>query len=244
MIHNPQGRRHPPPLVQVQPPSRAGAHGLQPATQTTKQEERKMMLEEFEARTGFYPSHDLYARIEAAYTESTLDKDAFCKAYKANKDGMAEAIAREASMAAFSTERKNKAETAHAIAELQKQVERLTRELDRELDWQPYEMRENVKQADYAELAKGAEAGLSSHYMTDEEAIQWICDEYDFQPGKITILHEVPQYEKSKHNQLRKTGKVFDRRPVYCATDYHYIRFNTSRFYYEVWNGQLQPFFA
>lgn len=107
-----------------------------------------MMREEFEKRTGFYPSQSLYEIIEKHYTEFDGDKDAFCKAYKKDADGLA-----------------------------------------------------------------------------------------------TKIQHEIDEYEINRHHQLRKTGKKIDRRPVYCATDYHYIRFNTSRWYYEVWNDQLRPFY-
>ena len=112
------------------------------------------------------------------------------------------------------------------------------------MGWKPYEMRENVTQADYAKLAEGAENGNCSYYMTDEEAKDWICSEFDFDRSKITILHEVDEWEINRHGQLRKTGKKIDRRPVYCATDYHYIRFNTSRWYYEVWNDMLRPYYC
>lgn len=199
-----------------------------------------MMLEEFESRTGFYPTHDLYNRIEAAYMESGLDKDTFCAAYKENRDGMAEAIARKAAFDEISAATQKESE----IKRLQDQVSQLTKQLDRELEWKPYELSQNVPQADYANLASGAENGLCSHYMTDEEAIEWICSEYDFDPAKIRIIHEVPEYEINRHHQLRETGKMYDRRPVYCATDYHYIRFNTTRCFYEVWNGCLRPFYA
>ena len=199
-----------------------------------------MMLEEFESRTGFYPTHDLYSRIEAAYMESGLDKDDFCAAYKENRDGIAEAIAREAAFDKIATA----ARMENEIKKLQDQVAHLTKQLDRELEWKPYELSDNVPQADYERLAAGAESGRCAHYMTDEEAIRWICDEFDFDPAKVTIIHEVPEYEINRHSQLRKTGKMYDRRPVYCATDYHYIRFNTKRWFYEVWNGQLRPFYA
>lgn len=198
-----------------------------------------MMREEFEQRTGFYPSSALYEIIEKHYMEFNGDKDAFCKAYKKNADGLAERIQREADMAAFrarqETEKAQKAAEAR-IAELEKALER-------EQEWKPYEMSQNVPQADYERLAEGAESGKCCHYMTDAEAIDWICQEFDFDPSKITILHEIDEYEINRHRQLRKTGKKIDRRPVYCATDYHYIRFNTSRWYYEVWNDQLRPFY-
>ena len=56
-----------------------------------------MMLEEFEELTGFYPSADMYDAIELEYADFPGDKHAFCEAYKANKDGLAEKIQQKAS---------------------------------------------------------------------------------------------------------------------------------------------------
>lgn len=201
-----------------------------------------MMMQEFEARTGFYPSLDLYGFIEKAYMESDLDKDTFCQLYKKNESGMADAIARRASNAAIIAADKAEKETSKKISDLEKEVQRLTAQLDREQEWKPYESERNVKQADYERLASSVPNG--AHYMTDEEAKDWICSEFDFDRDKITILHEVDEEEVNRHRQCRKTGKKIDRRPVYCATDYHYIRFNTSRWYYECWNDSLRPFYC
>ena len=55
------------------------------------------MLEEFEELTGFYPSADMYDAIELEYADFPGDKYAFCEAYKANKDGLAERIQQRAS---------------------------------------------------------------------------------------------------------------------------------------------------
>lgn len=198
-----------------------------------------MMREEFEKLTGFYPTAELYAQIEAAYTDFPGDKEAFCKAYKKNEDGLAEKIQRTVGMAQIKAQQE--AEKAQKATE--ERIAKLEKALEQEQEWKPYEMSGNVSQADYEKLADGAETGRCSHYMTDAEAIAWICDEFDFDPSKITILHEIDEYEINRHRQLRKTGKKIDRRPVYCATDYHYIRFNTSRWYYEVWNDQLRPFY-
>lgn len=201
-----------------------------------------MMIEEFEKRTGIFPDMETYRVIEAYYCEFDGDKDAFCKAYKVNKDGLAEQIQRE-----VKAECEIKAELTRLTSEierLKKELERAKADLDREQEWKPYEDASNVLQADYEKLAEGAETGRCSHYMTDDEAIRWICDEFDFDPSKITIIHEIDEYEVNRHRWLRKTGRKIDRRPVYCATDYHYIRFNTSRRYYEVWNDQLRPFYC
>ena len=55
------------------------------------------MMTEFEELTGFYPSADMYDAIDLEYSEFSGDKYAFCEAYKANKDGLAERIQQRAS---------------------------------------------------------------------------------------------------------------------------------------------------
>nr|DAM37321.1 MAG TPA: hypothetical protein [Caudoviricetes sp.] len=196
-----------------------------------------MMIEEFEQRTGYYPTAKEYEAIEKAYTDFSGDKDAFCKAFRKNEEGIAEKIQHEVNVAAF----KDKREQAADITRRDIEIERLKKQLEREQEWKPYESENNVKQADYERLASSVPNG--AYYMTDEEAKDWICSEFDFDRDKITILHEVDEEEINRHRQCRKTGRKIDRRPVYCATDYHYIRFNTSRWYYEVWNDSLRPFF-
>ncbi len=197
-----------------------------------------MMIEEFEKRTGFYPTLVQYAAIERAYMEFDGDKDDFCKAYKKNADGIAERIQREVNMATFKAQRDQAAELTRRDAE----IERLKKELEREQEWKPYEDTHNITQAQYTELAESIPSG-AAHYMTDAEALDWICSEFGFDRSKVTILHEIDEYEVNRHNQLRRTGKKIDRRPVYCATDYHYIRFNVGRNWWECWNGQLRPFY-
>ena len=197
-----------------------------------------MMLEEFEKRTGFYPTLVQYEAIERAYMEFDGDKDAFCKAYKKNADGMAERIQREVNMAAFKAQNAQAAEIASRDAE----IERLKKELEREQEWKPYEDTHNVTQEQYADLAESIPGG-AAHYMTDAEALDWVCGEFGFDRSKVTILYEIDGYEVNRHYQLRRTGKKIDRRPVYCATDYHYIRFNVGRNWWECWNGQLRPFY-
>ena len=198
-----------------------------------------MMLEEFEQRTGFYPTQVQYAAIERAYMEFNGDKDAFCKAYKKNADGIAERIQREVNLATFKQERDQAAELTRRDAE----IERLKKELEREQEWKPYVDTHNITQDQYTELAGSVPSG-AAHYMTDDEALDWICDEFGFERSKVTILHEVDEYEINRHSQLRRTGKKIDRRPIYCATDYHYIRFNVGRgqWQWEAWNGQIRPF--
>lgn len=40
-----------------------------------------MTQQEFEQRTGFITTHEMYAEIETQYMESELDKDKFCKVW-------------------------------------------------------------------------------------------------------------------------------------------------------------------
>jgi len=197
-----------------------------------------MMIEEFEQRTGFYPTMQQYTAIERAYMDFGGDKDAFCKAYKKNTGGIAERIQREVNMDAIKRERVHAAELTRRDIK----IERLKKELDREQEWKPYKDTHNVTQTQYSDLAGSVLCG-AARYMTDSEALDWICDKFGFTRNKVMILHEVNEYEINRHRQLRQTGKKIDRRPIYCATDYHYIRFNVDPgWQWEAWNGQIRPF--
>lgn len=198
-----------------------------------------MLREEFEHRTGVFPPMALYEVIERYYTDFNGDKDSFCQAYRKNIAGMAEKIQYEADMRDLDTQRR----LEKRIQDLMGRIAGLEEELEREQEWRPHEIASNVSQAEYGKLAQGAEDGKSCYYMTDEEAVAWICSEFDFNPQKVTIIHEIYEYEVNRHGLLRRTGRRIDRRPVYCASDYHYIRFDTSRWRYEVWNDTLRPFY-
>lgn len=87
-----------------------------------------MNIQEFTDRTGFYPSMELYAVIEQAYMEQSADKDAFCKAYKENTDGLAEKIQREAALITV----KNQQRAIEAANALRAENEKLKEQLERE----------------------------------------------------------------------------------------------------------------
>lgn len=203
-----------------------------------------MMLSEFVERTGFEPMPFEYEKIEKAYCNFNGDKDAFCKAFV--EGGGAKKIyqARAAEIDRLNSR----------IVELDRSCKRdgeeyerrltfLQAELDKELEWKPYEFTQNIPQADYDQLVKRVSDG-SAHYMTDDEALDWICREFGFDRSQVTILHEIDGQEINRHNQCRASGRKIDRRPVYCATDYHYIRFNAGNgaWQWEAWNGQIRPF--
>ena len=203
-----------------------------------------MMLSEFVERTGFEPMPAEYAKIEEAYCGFNGDKDAFCKAFVAGDGEKKIYQARAAEIDRLNGKILDMDKTfQQSNTEYERRLAALQAELDRELEWKPYEFTKNISQAEYAELAKCVDSG-SARYMTDDEALDWVCREFGFKRSQVTILHEIDEQEINRHNLCRASGRKIDRRPVYCATDYHYIRFNAGRgaWQWEAWNGQMRPF--
>lgn len=203
-----------------------------------------MMLSEFVERTGFEPMPAEYAKIEEAYCGFNGDKDAFCKAFVAGDGEKKIYQARAAEIDRLNGKILDMDKTfQQSNTEYERRLAALRAELDRELEWKPYEFTKNISQAEYAELAKCVDSG-SARYMTDDEALDWVCQEFGFDRSQVTILHEIDEQEINRHNLCRASGRKIDRRPVYCATDYHYIRFNAGcgAWQWEAWNGQLRPF--
>ena len=100
-----------------------------------------MLMTEFEELTEFYPSADMYDAIDLEYSEFPGDKYAFCEAYKANKDGLAEKIQQRASemtvngLYALTT---IACKRTHEIALLKKRITELEATLN---NWLPEELR-------------------------------------------------------------------------------------------------------
>lgn len=199
-----------------------------------------MLIEEFEKRTGFFPSTGMYAIIEKRYTDFHGDKDAFCAAYKKNVDGLAESIQLEANIEICKQNQRwrNEVECANKKAVmLRRQVERLQEELDRERGWKPYEVSQ-MTQDKYNELRNSS----GTRMLTEDEARKFISDEFGFMPDRVAVKEEIPTYEIDRHRQIRKKGAVA-RHPVYNATDWYYIRFDVwcggITWQYEAIDGQL-----
>ena len=204
-----------------------------------------MMLSEFVERTGFEPMPAEYAKIEEAYCGFNGDKDAFCKAFVAGDGEKKIYQARAAEIDRLNGKILDLDKTfQQSSAEYERRLAFFQAELDRELEWKPYEFTQNIPQAEYAELTKCVDSG-SARYMTDDEALDWVCQEFGFDRSQVTILHEINEQEINRHNLCRASGRKIDRRPVYCATDYYYIRFNAGcgAWQWEAWNGQLHPFY-
>lgn len=203
-----------------------------------------MLREEFEKRTGFYPTLELYEIIEKHYSTMAVDKDEFCKRYKKNTDRLAEQIQLEADEVAWKREqrlegekRKEIAEKEAEIKDLMNQVETLENQLETELEWKPRGILSKMDQKKYEEL----EGSGGTKYFNEFEARAWIEKEFGFRKDLIQIITELKTYEVNKYNQLRQTETVI-RKPVYNATDWNYIRFNVQSWQYEVINGQLEQY--
>lgn len=202
-----------------------------------------MLREEFEEMTGFYPTLSLYEAIEAAYTDFGSDKADFCEAYKANKDGLAEAIQRKADMERIRTD----SETEKRTADLESKIAVLQESLDKELEWKPYEgCGTNMSQECYERLLESCTGHNGDpRVMGEEEAKQLVADEFGFAPERIEIITTVHTYEVNKHRRLREAA-TYTRQPLYDATDWNYVRFDVQGagnvWYYEMVNGDLKGY--
>ncbi|WP_409969643.1 hypothetical protein RFF05_06955 [Bengtsoniella intestinalis] len=120
---------------------------------------------------------------------------------------------------------------------LQKEVAQLEAELEEAQGWRPYESEHNVKQADYEVLANSG----ATRTLTDDEAVELVASEFGFDPRRILIQHEVETEEINLRRKLRMTGTV-KRDPLYCSTDWNYIRFDCGSWSYEIYNGMCRHF--
>lgn len=185
-----------------------------------------MMISEFIERTGFEPSAEEYAEIEEAYYSFDGNKDAFCKAWV--EDGGIERTNRARIRRISELEdllKKTAKEAARKVADLEQKLER-------ELEWTAYKDERLVSCADYDRLAS------FGRKMTDAEAVEWIAQEFGFDPAKIRINRKMKTYDVNRHHQLRQAGEM-SRDPIYDATDYYYVFFTVAGWEYEATNGSL-----
>lgn len=195
-----------------------------------------MMIQEFEKLTRLTVTPLEYSTIEEMYYEFNGDKQAFCKKFMEDNS-----IVEVLRMIATDFE----AQKAEALSDLHianEKIKRLEADLDRELEWQPYEDTHNVSQADYDTLAKDH----TTRELTDEEAADMIASEFGFDRSKIVIVHEVITYEINRHRQLRKVGTT-PRKALFNAWDWNYIVFNIKgnvTMGWEMHDGALQQYWA
>lgn len=163
-----------------------------------------MMMSEFIDRTGFEPTASEYERIEKAYYDFDGDKDAFCKAFVKDSGEKKICKARAAEIQRLKSQMiELEKQFKKDVADREKQIDELTADLDRELEWKPSTgTGTNRSQSDYDHLAR------SGRKMTDEKAKAFIADECGFDPEKIRIQHEVNTYEVNKYRRLRPRARV------------------------------------
>ena len=200
-----------------------------------------MLKSEFEKLSGIVVSEFQYRIIEQEYLEdleASLDKAAFAVRYKKDADGLATKVCRmvDEEVEQMRQELRDKGGAQfRENQELKEQIQKLTEQLDKELEWKPFVPVSEVQQEEY-ERGK-----IAARAMSIEEAIEAVCDEFGFDPEKVRILTTAPAYEKNRHGVLRvKPGETIDRAPYWCATDDHYIRFTCANWDYEMYNGELR----
>ena len=200
-----------------------------------------MNIKEFTERTGFYPTYEHYRFIEKSYMGFDGDKDAFCKAYKANENGLAEKITRE--VGRFVEDQTELGMHEHDAMEArlnaqQKEIEKLKAQLDAELEWTTCKSAgTQMTQRDYVKLKEDS----FTKTMTDEEAANFIAEELGFNAERVKIIHTVETFEVNKHCRMR-VAETYDREPLYGSTDWNYVRFNVNGIEYEYIDGQLEMY--
>ena len=199
-----------------------------------------MMINEFEKLTGIEPTDHEYSVIESMYYKFDGDKRAFCKWFVEN-NGMVTVLRTIVNdqAAALNKVTDELKEADDAYFKALDTVKDLEAKLEKELEWQPYELKDNYSQERYDKLNNCS----SRKELTDQEAIDLIADEFGFNPSKVRIIHSVKQYEVNRHGYLRCIGYA-ERKALYDATDWNYIRFDVGNWYYEMVNGNLQQFYA
>lgn len=197
-----------------------------------------MNIKEFTERTGFYPTYEHYKFIEKAYMDFDGDKDAFCKAYRTNDNGLAAKIAREVER--YIEDQTELGMHEHDAMEerlnaQQKEIEKLKAQLDAELEWTPCKSAgTQMAQRDYVKLREDS----FTKTMTDEEAANFIAEELGFNAERVRIIRKAETYEVNKHRRMR-VAETYEREPLYESTDWNYVRFDVYGMAYEYVNGQL-----
>lgn len=193
-----------------------------------------MLITEFEALTGIYPSAETYCEIEKQYVNFHGNKQEFCKAYVENRDGLATKIQTLANMAACRREKEKNQEIGNLQSIIQKLKEKIGR-LDAKLGWMPYDGNTVMSDDEYSNLAK------TGQVMTKEDALDFLNREFGFAKEAVQLSFAVPYLEKDFQGTIRQVeGKhPRERQAVYAATDDNYVRFECGGYTYECVNGNL-----
>ncbi len=198
-----------------------------------------MQIDEFAKISGFYPTLELYDTIEKEYNHFDGDKFDFCKKYVEDKD-FQECLAERADEAVRSALKEQKEITRDAykkIERLEKNIERLKADLEREEEWKPYPLAEYVSDEEYEMLKKDCQNIM----VSDEQAKDTLHRYFGFDPAMIRIYHWALTYEKNRHGACRPVDRK-ERNPYHFASDYNYYLFDCGAYTYEVHNGELSKY--
>lgn len=198
----------------------------------------KMLINEFIERTGFTPTHDEYAKIEEQYLSSDMQKDDFCMSWLEN-DGINRLSLERIRVIEQLNRNIERLDKKHAEErkEYNDRITELNQKLEKEMSWvDVFDIGTLYNQKRYLELC---EIGRK---LSDEKAKAYLYNEFGFAKEKILLIKETEVFEKNKYRQLRVKER-FTREPVYCSTDYNYIRFNSGNWQFEVCDGELNIYF-
>lgn len=199
---------------------------------------KRMEKSEFIKRTGFEPMDEEYRKIEELYYQFNGDKDSFCKCFVENGGILDFYNARADTIQELEDKLRELAEQSeHMETVLNQEIKKLKDELDQELEWKPCSGGTNMDQEKYVDLLTAG----GTEVLTEEAAKEVIYHEYGFDPNKISIVSSVSIYEANRHHRMR-VSKQFDRKAVYNATDWNYIRFDCASWMYEMINGELRSY--
>lgn len=203
-----------------------------------------MLLSEFERATGIYPDSLLYEEIEREYADKKWeDKHDFCAAYKGNIDGLAEKIQRIANERIWKQDEKHRsamAESSRRVEDLYRKCIELQEQLDKELEWKPSENAgTNLSEEKYLNLSNSA----ATDVMSEDLAKEYLYRNFGFAREMIMLVSEVCTFEVNRHKRLR-VGARYKRKPLYCSSDYNYIRFDCAGNQWEIIDGELVPYYG
>ena len=191
-----------------------------------------MLKKEFEELTGFHPSDDMYAAIEAEYMKmQDIDKTTFCQMYNNNTDGLASKI-----QFSCDAERKKKDDQAAAMIEsLESQLESITHKYELEQEWRPYYDEQMLLMEDYEYMKQHCHKTLDTL-----EAKTFLRNTFGFETECIEIKKEIAEMEINRHHVIRTVlSRKIRRDPIYESTDMNYILFRCKGYLYECVDGEL-----
>jgi len=199
-----------------------------------------MMREEYEELAGRKVSQIEYSIIDRIYSADPRSKEVFVKAVIKDIDGIQTRIMRlvdEEVEKRCADARKPYAEKISSLdnenRELREENSRLNRELERALEYVPYET-SRMTDVEYFNLIND---GSAKEYDF-ETARRFIAEWFGFDISKIGICFEMDVCMKDRWGRIHTRGSK-ERAPFYVSSDWNYVRFNVVDMQYECVNGEL-----